>query len=153
MNREIKAEDVNYVIVQDNGKAIVWESNNMPVIYGGIEDAEMDLKEELGEKIITLGEYAKSLGIDWRLLVDDNIFCPLEKLRIFLSDKEDKCFIFEEHSIKDIEYANTYITSVYDDGKTIQYGYECNGFLFTADVSYYMAEELMIEIMKHIYPR
>ena len=30
--KHFKAEDVNYVIVQDNGKALVWESDGMPVI-------------------------------------------------------------------------------------------------------------------------
>ena len=52
MYKDIKEEDVNYVIIQDNGEPIVWSDNNLPVIYGGVEDAEMDLQE--GDKIVTL---------------------------------------------------------------------------------------------------
>lgn len=150
---DVRTEDVNYVILQDNGKPLVWETDGMPVIYGGIIDAEMDLREEDGEKIITLGEYAKSIGIDWRLLVDNDFVSAEDKLRIFLSDKEDRCYIFEDNSFEDIEYANTYIISVYDDGNSLLYGYECGGFLFTADVTYNMADYIMTEIMKQIYPR
>ena len=62
-----KEEDVNYVIIQDNGEPVVWSDNNLPVIYGGIEDAEMDLQE--GDKIVTLGEYAKSIGVDYKTLI------------------------------------------------------------------------------------
>ena len=40
---DVRTEDVNYVILQDNGKPIVWDVDGMPVIYGGIEDAELDL--------------------------------------------------------------------------------------------------------------
>ena len=56
----INAEDVNYVIIQDNGEPLIWSDDNKVVIYGGYEDAEYDLKE--GDKILTLGEYAKSIG-------------------------------------------------------------------------------------------
>jgi hypothetical protein len=150
---DVRTEDVNYVILQDNGKPIVWATNGMPVIYGGIEDAELDLDVESGECIVTLGEYAKSIGIDWRLLVDNEFVSAEEKLRIFLSDKEDRCFIFEDNSLEDIEYANTYIISVYDDGDSLLYGYECGGFLFTAEVTYNMADYIMAEIMRQIYPR
>ena len=150
---DVRTEDVNYVILQDNGKPIVWDIDGMPVIYGGIEDAELDLNADDGDSIVTLGEYAKSIGIDWRLLVDNEFVSAEEKLRIFLSDKEDRCYMFEENSFEDIEYANTYITSVYDDGDSLLYGYECGGFLFTADVTDYMAEYIMTEIMKQIYPR
>lgn len=150
---DVRTEDVNYVILQDNGKPVVWAENGMPVIYGGIEDAELDLNADDGDSIVTLGEYAKSIGIDWRLLVDNEFVSAEEKLRIFLSDKEDRCFIFEENSFEDVEYANTYIISVYDDGNSLLYGYECSGFLFTADVTKYMAEYIMTEIMKQIYPR
>lgn len=151
---DVRTEDVNYVILQDNGKPLVWETDGMPVIYGGIVDAEMDLRKEDGERIITLGEYAKSIGIDWRLFIDNDDIPALEKLRIFLSDKENNIHYFEENSFADTEFSNTYISSVYDDGKTIQYGYECGGFLFTADVTdSLMAEFIMTEIMKQIYPR
>lgn len=150
---DVRTEDVNYVILQDNGKPLVWTTNRMPIIYGGIEDAELDLYEECGERIVTLGEYANSIGIDWRLLVDNEFVSAEEKLRIFLSDKEDRCFIFEDNSLEDIEYANTYIISVYDDGDSLLYGYDCNGFLFTAEVTYNMADYIMTEIMKQIYPR
>lgn len=60
-------EDVNYVIVQDNGEPLKWSDDNKVVIYGGIVDAELDLQE--GDKIVTLGEYAKSIGVDWRTLL------------------------------------------------------------------------------------
>ena len=67
MYKDIKEEDVNYVIIQDNGEPVVWADNKLPVIYGGVEDAEMDLQE--GDKIVTLGEYAKSIGVDYRTLI------------------------------------------------------------------------------------
>ena len=60
-------EDVNYVIVQDNGEPLKWSDNKKVVIYGGIEDAKNDVIE--GDKIVTLGEYAKSIGVDWRTLL------------------------------------------------------------------------------------
>lgn len=67
MYKGVKEEDVNYVIIQDNGEPVVWSDNNLPVIYGGVEDAEMDLQE--GDTIVTLGEYAKSIGVEWESLV------------------------------------------------------------------------------------
>lgn len=67
MYKDIKEKDVNYVILQDNGEPVVWSDNNLPVIYGGVEDAEMDLQE--GDKIVTLGEYAKSIGVDYKTLI------------------------------------------------------------------------------------
>lgn len=60
-------EDVNYVVVQDNGEPLRWSDNKKVVIYGGIEDAENNVIE--GDKIVTLGEYAKSIGVDWRTLL------------------------------------------------------------------------------------
>lgn len=60
-------EDVNYVVIQNNGEPLKWSDNKKVVIYGGIEDAENDVIE--GDKIITLGEYAKSIGVDWRTLL------------------------------------------------------------------------------------
>lgn len=60
-------EDVNYVVIQDNGEPLKWSDNKKVVIYGGIEDAENDVIE--GDKIVTLGEYAKSIGVDWRTLL------------------------------------------------------------------------------------
>ena len=67
MYKDIKEEDVNYVIVLDNGEPVVWSDNKLPVIYGGVEDAEMDLQE--GDKIVTLGEYAESIGVDYKTLI------------------------------------------------------------------------------------
>lgn len=67
MYKGIKEEDVNYVILQDNGEPVVWSDNNLPVIYGGVGDTEMDLQE--GDKIVTLGEYAKSIGVDYKTLI------------------------------------------------------------------------------------
>ena len=67
MYKDIKEEDVNYVILQDNGEPVVCPDNKLPVIYGGVEYAEMDLQE--GDKIVTLGEYAKSIGVDYKTLI------------------------------------------------------------------------------------
>jgi hypothetical protein len=67
MNKKVREEDVNYIIIQDNGEPVVWSDNNLPVIYGGVEDAEMDLQD--GDKIVTLGEYAKSIGVDYKTLI------------------------------------------------------------------------------------
>lgn len=64
-----KKEDVNYVILQDNGEVVKWEDNGLPVIYGGLEDAEEDWQE--GDTIMTLGKYAKNIGVDWRDLISD----------------------------------------------------------------------------------
>lgn len=63
----MKEEDVNYVIVQDNGEPLRWTDDSKVVIYGGIEDAELDFQE--GDTIVTLGEYAKSIGVDWKTLL------------------------------------------------------------------------------------
>ena len=60
-------EDVNYVVIQHNGEPLKWSYNKKIVIYGGIKDAESDVIE--GDKIVTLGEYAKSIGVDWRTLL------------------------------------------------------------------------------------
>ena len=43
-------EDVNYVVIQDNGEPLKWSDDNKVVIYGGIEDAENDVIE--GDKIV-----------------------------------------------------------------------------------------------------
>lgn len=63
----MKEEDVNYVIIQDNGEPLRWTDDKKVVIYGGIEDAETDTIE--GDTIVTLGEYAQSIGIDWKTLL------------------------------------------------------------------------------------
>lgn len=150
---DIRTEDVNYVILQDNGKPIVWETDGMPVIYGGIEDAELDLDVESGECIVTLGEYAKSIGIDWRLLVDDEFVSAKDKLRIFLSDKEDRCYIFEDE-LELPEEIKGKVLSVYEnDDFNLEFGFDIGGFLFTQNVTDNMAEYIMTEIMKQIYPR
>lgn len=150
---DVKTEDVNYVILQDNGKPIGWATDGMPVIYGGIEDAELDLYEECGERIVTLGEYANSIGIDWRLLVDDEFVSAKDKLRIFLSDKEDNCYAFGEDKVEFPMFNNSKILSVYDDGENLKLGYDVGGYLFQDDVTEIIAEFLMTEIMKEIYPR
>ena len=67
MYKDIKEEDVNYIILQDNGEPVIWSDNHLPVIYGGVGDAEIDLRE--GDKIVTLGEYAKSIGVDYKTLI------------------------------------------------------------------------------------
>lgn len=63
----MKEEDVNYVIIQDNGEPLRWTDDKKVVIYGGIEDAELDFQE--GDTIVTLGEYAKSIGVEWKSLL------------------------------------------------------------------------------------
>ena len=67
MYKGIKEEDVNYVILQDNGEPVVWSDNNLPVIYGGVGDAEMDLQE--GDKIVNLGEYEKRIDENYKSLI------------------------------------------------------------------------------------
>lgn len=150
---DVRTEDVNYVILQDNGKPLVWATNRMPVIYGGIEDAELDLNADDGDSIVTLGEYAKSIGIDWRLLVDNEFVSAEDKLRIFLSDKEDNCYAFGEDKVEFPMFNNSKILSVYDDGGNLKLGYDVGGFLFQDDVTEIIAEFLITEIMKQIYPR
>ena len=149
---DVRTEDVNYVILQDNGKPLVWETDGMPVIYGGIEDAEMDLREEDGEKIITLGEYAKNIGIDWRLFIDNDDIPALEKLRIFLDGREDKCYVFETEFEYPQDIKGKILCVDNADGKLI-IGFDIGGFLFIDDVTDVMAEYMMTEIMKQIYPR
>lgn len=63
----MKEEDANYVIIQDNGEPLRWTDDKKVVIYGGIEDAELDFQE--GDTIVTLGEYAKSIGVEWKSLL------------------------------------------------------------------------------------
>ena len=150
---DVRTEDVNYVILQKNGKPIVWDINEMPVIYGGIEDAELDLNADDGDSIVTLGEYAKSIGIDWKLLVDNEFVSAEDKLRIFLSDKEDNCYAFGEDKVEFPMFNDSKILSVYDDGENLKLGYDVGGFLFQDDVTEIIAEFLMTEIMKQIYPR
>ena len=149
---DVRTEDVNYVILQDNGKPLVWETDGMPVIYGGIVDAEMDLREEDGEKIITLGEYAKSIGIDWRLFIDNDDIPALEKLRIFLDGREDKCYVFETEFEYPQDIKGKILCVDNADGE-LRIGFDIGGFLFTDDVTDVMAEYMMTEIMKQIYPR
>lgn len=149
---DVRTEDVNYVILQDNGKPLVWATNGMPVIYGGIEDAELDLYEDCGESIITLGEYAKSIGIDWRLLVDDEFVSAKDKLRIFLDGREDKCYVFETEFEYPQDIKGKILCVDNADGK-LRIGFDIGGFLFTDDVTDNMAEYIMTEIMKQIYPR
>ena len=150
---DVRTENVIYVIVQDIGKPIVWDSDGMPVIYGGIEDAELDLNADDGDSIVTLGEYAKSIGIDWRLLVDDEFVSAKDKLRIFLSDKEDRCYIFEDE-LELPEEIKGKVLSVYEnDDFNLEFGFDIGGFLFTQNVTDNMAEYIMTEIIKQIYPR
>ena len=150
---DVRTEDVNYVILQDNGKPVVWAENGMPVIYGGIEDAELDLDIESGECIVTLGEYAKNIGIDWRLLVDDEFVSAKDKLRIFLSDKEDRCYVFEDELELPQEIKGKVLSVYENDDFNLEFGFDIGGFLFTQNVTDNMAEYIMTEIMKQIYPR
>lgn len=149
---DVRTEDVNYVILQDNNKPLVWAENGMPVIYGGIEDAELDLNIESGECIVTLGEYAKNIGIDWRLLVDNEFVSAKDKLRIFLDGREDKCYVFETEFEYPQDIKGKILCVDNADGK-LRIGFDIGGFLFTDDVTDNMAEYIMTEIMKQIYPR
>ena len=150
---DVRTEDVNYVILQDNGKPLVSVTNGMPVIYGGIEDAELDLYEECGERIVTLGEYAKNIGIDWRLFIDDESLSAKDKLHIFLSDKEDRCYIFEDELELPQEIKGKVLSVYENDDFNLEFGFDIGGFLFTAGVTDNVAEYIMTEIMKQIYPR
>lgn len=149
---DVRTEDVNYVILQDNNKPIIWAENGMPVIYGGVEDAELDLNIESGERIVTLGDYAKSIGIDWRLLVDDEFVSAKDKLCIFLDGREDKCYVFETEFEYPQDIKGKILCVDNADGK-LRIGFDIGGFLFTDDVTDNMAEYIMTEIMKQIYPR
>ena len=55
--------------MQDNGEVVKWDDNGLPVIYGGLVDAESDWQE--GDTILTLGKYAKNIGVDWKDLISD----------------------------------------------------------------------------------
>lgn len=59
-------EHCNWVIVQDNGEPLRFEDGSL-VIYGGVADYECHLIE--GDVAMTIAEYGKSLGVDWRTLV------------------------------------------------------------------------------------
>lgn len=68
MNEEWNNGDENYnwVIIQDNGEPLRFDSGEL-VIYGGVEDYEPNLIE--GDTAMTLGEYAKLIGVNWRTLI------------------------------------------------------------------------------------
>jgi hypothetical protein len=60
-------ENHNWVIVQDNGEPLRFDTGEL-VIYGGVEDYELHLLE--GDKAMTIAEYADLLGVNWRTLVE-----------------------------------------------------------------------------------
>lgn len=64
--------DSNFVILQDNGEPLIFDDGSL-VIYGGMEDAEGDMKE--GDSIITLEEYLNliHIGSDLRACSYDNL--------------------------------------------------------------------------------
>ena len=64
----MNVEDLNYVVIQSNGEPLRFTDGDL-VIYGGLEDVNCDILPD--DKIITLGEYAKSIGVNWRELVKD----------------------------------------------------------------------------------
>lgn len=68
MNEEWNNGDENYnwVIVQENGEPLRFDSGEL-VIYGGVADYEIHLIE--GDKAMTVGEYAELLGVNWRTLI------------------------------------------------------------------------------------
>ena len=59
-------QNCNWVIVQDNGDPLRFPSGEI-VVYGGVEDYENDMIE--GDVAMTLGQYAESLGVNWRTLI------------------------------------------------------------------------------------
>ena len=63
-------EHYNWVIVQDNGEPLRFTTGEL-VIYGGVEDYQEDLIE--GEKAMTIAEYARTIGVDWRTLIDESL--------------------------------------------------------------------------------
>ena len=63
-------EHYNWVIVQDNGEPLRFNDGEL-VIYGGVEDYQEDLIE--GDKVMTIAEYAKTIGVDWRTLIDESL--------------------------------------------------------------------------------
>jgi hypothetical protein len=69
MNEEWKdgAEHCNWVIVQDDGKPLRFADGGL-VVYGGVQDYENDMEE--GDTAMTIAEYAESLGVDWRTLIE-----------------------------------------------------------------------------------
>ena len=64
--KELLDEDLNYVVIQSNGEPLRFTDGDL-VIYGGLEDVNCDILPD--DKIITLGEYAKSIGVNWKELV------------------------------------------------------------------------------------
>lgn len=60
-------EHCNWVLVQDNGEPLRFESGEL-VVYGGVQDYESDMIE--GDTAMTIAEYAISLGVNWRTLVE-----------------------------------------------------------------------------------
>lgn len=65
----MQEENTDYIILNKQGEPLRFESDNQIVIYGELEDAELDCIE--GETIIPLVEYANKIGVDWKTLVSD----------------------------------------------------------------------------------
>lgn len=65
----MQEENTDYIILDKQGEPLRFESDNQIVIYGELEDAELDCIE--GETIIPLVEYANKIGVDWKTLVSD----------------------------------------------------------------------------------
>jgi hypothetical protein len=59
-------EHYNWVIIQDNGEPLRFTTGEL-VIYGSAECYESGMVD--GDHILTLGEYAESLGVHWRTLI------------------------------------------------------------------------------------
>lgn len=66
----MQEENTDYIILNKQGEPLRFESDNQIVIYGELEDAELDCIE--GETIIPLVEYANKIGVDWKTLVSDS---------------------------------------------------------------------------------
>lgn len=60
-------EHCNWVIIQDGGEPLRFPSGEL-VVYGGVEDYECDMIE--GDMVMTIAEYANTLGVNWRTLIE-----------------------------------------------------------------------------------
>jgi hypothetical protein len=60
-------EHCNWVIIQDCGEPLRFQSGEL-VVYGGVADYECHMIE--GDIAMTIAEYANTLGVNWRTLVE-----------------------------------------------------------------------------------
>ena len=64
----------NFVVVETCGNAIHWSGNACDyVVYGGREDAEVDLDTDAGDVIMTEYDYLVSMGFDWNVYESEGL--------------------------------------------------------------------------------